>query len=154
MHMTAHDEHDPNFHDGFVGVSRKELEVMSGSELAQWQSTLKLGEPKHVLAEREWQRRMIAHQLQEQYNLDAKLAKAAEDHAVKIARNNRWWSIATAVIGVLGTLAGAVIGRISTGHVDASSTQSASQESAAISLQEASKKTSAAIPRRHQAPSK
>jgi hypothetical protein len=110
MHMTTNDDHDPNFHDGFVGISREDLQAMPDSELAQWQSDLQPDEPKYVLADREWQRRMITHQLQEQYNLDAKLGKAAETHAEKLQRNNRWWSIAVAVIGVIGTLAGTVIG--------------------------------------------
>jgi len=109
MHMTTNDDDNTSFHDSFVGVSREDLQAMPDSELALCQSNLKPGEPKYILVDREWQRRMITHQLQEQYNLDAKLSKAAETHAEKLQKNTRWWSIAVAAIGVIGTLAGTVI---------------------------------------------
>ena len=94
---------------------------MPDSELAQWQSTLKAGEPKHILAEREWQRRMLSHQLEKQYDLDARLAKGAESHAERIVqssqlhaaelnRSNRIWSVWVAVIGIVATLLGAWYG--------------------------------------------
>ena len=84
---------------------------MTESELAQWQSILKIGEPKHILAEREWQRRMISHQLTAQYELDAKLA-AANERAMRFA----------AIIGVMGTLAGAGLGAFATFKTSVSQT--------------------------------
>jgi hypothetical protein len=109
--MSETNEHDPDFHDGYVGISREELEAMPDSELAQWQSNQKKGTPKHTLAEREWRRRMISHQLKEQFNLDAQLAKAAELHAERLSTVNRWWSIAAAIVGVIGALLGTVLGK-------------------------------------------
>ena len=79
--MSASDDHDLNFHDGFVGISREELEAMTDSELSQWQHNHSYQPPRVILAEREWERRIISHQLKEQYNLDARLSKAAEEHA-------------------------------------------------------------------------
>ena len=94
---------DEEFHDGFVGISRAELQAMPDSELAHWQSQCKPGDAKHTLAEREWQRRMISHQLAEQFQLDSKLAAAGE-RAMRFA----------AILGVVGTLAGAAIGAFAT----------------------------------------
>lgn len=87
--MSASDDHDPNFHDGYVGISREELEAMAESELAQWQHNHRNEPPLVILAEREWQRRIISHQLSVQYGLDSRLAKAAEEHGSKIAETNR-----------------------------------------------------------------
>ena len=100
----------------------EDIKCMSDLELAKWQSGWKERMHNDILAEREWQRRMIAHQLQEQYKLDerlseaernhaAALAAAAAEHAASIASNSRWWSLAAAVVGVLGTLMGAWLSR-------------------------------------------
>lgn len=119
--MTATNEHDQDLHDGFVGISREDFEAMPDSELAQWQSNQQRGTPKYTLAEHEWQRRMISHQLKEQYDLDARLAKAVEAHAAALANESRehaerlsrvtgWYTIAAALVGVIGTLSGALLG--------------------------------------------
>lgn len=116
--MSSSDDHDPNFHDGFVGVSREDLEVMPDSELAQWKHNHRNEPPLVTLADREWQRRMISHQLSAQYDLDSRLAKAAEEHSEKIAESNRIhaetlatsnqrWAVVAAIVGVIGTLSGA-----------------------------------------------
>ena len=105
------DEHNEDFHDGFVGVSRVELEVMPDSELAQWQYNHKNDPPLVTLAEREWERRIISHQLTVQYDLDSRLAKAAEAHVERLAESNRWWGFAGALLGVIGTLSGVGLAR-------------------------------------------
>ena len=97
--MTQSDEHDSDFHDGFVGVSSADLEAMGGAELAEWQSGWKVGTAKNILAEREWQRRLTLNLLQEQYKFDKRLADAAE-------RSNRF----TMLCVVAATLVGAIIG--------------------------------------------
>lgn len=99
-------EHDPNqaadaaFDEGFVGVSPSELARMSDAELATLQSGWKPGTDKHILAEKEWQRRTALRQMREQFKLDE-----------RIANGNRWWSIAAAAIGIIGTLVGVVLGK-------------------------------------------
>ena len=87
------------FIEGFVGVSRSELEEMPDVELAQWQAGWKAGTEKHILAEKEWTRRLTMRELREQFKLEE-----------QVARVNRWWSVGAAFIGVVGTLAGAVLG--------------------------------------------
>jgi hypothetical protein len=78
---------------------------------------------KIILAEREWQRRMISHQLKEQFDLSSRLAKAAEEHSAniaeanrkhadQIAKGNRWWGIGLAIVGVIGTLLGVGHGKL------------------------------------------
>jgi hypothetical protein len=89
------------FAEGFAGVSREELEQLSDVELAQFQNGWNPEATRHILASREWDRRLAMRQLQEQFRLDERLAEA-----------NRWWSIWVAIIGVLATLAGAVIGAV------------------------------------------
>jgi hypothetical protein len=91
---------------------------MSDAELATYQSGWKARTQYDILAEREWQRRMVAHELHEQFQLEERLSQANQAHAVALAlsaqahaerlsANTRWWSLAAAVVGVLGTLAGA-----------------------------------------------
>ena len=99
-------EIDPNqteqaaFAEGFAGVSLSELAQMPDVELATWQSGWKPGTDKHILAEKEWQRRIALRELREQFRLEERLANG-----------NRWWSIAAAVIGVIGTLLGVWLGK-------------------------------------------
>ena len=100
--MTS-DEDNSEFDDGFLGISKRELEGMSDAKLAQWQAGWKAGTEKHILAEKEWERRIGIRQLREQFNLDSQLARANE-RAMRFA----------AVIGVLGTLAGAALGMYAT----------------------------------------
>jgi hypothetical protein len=95
-----------------------DLSRMSDAELAVYQAGWKARTHYDILAEREWQRRMVGHELQEQFKLEERLAQANQAHAAEIAKsaqehverlssNTRWWSLAAAVVGVLGTLAGA-----------------------------------------------
>jgi hypothetical protein len=99
-------EHDPNqtedaaFSEGFVGVSLSKLARMPDAELATWQSGWKPGTDKYILAEKEWQRRIALRELREQFKLEERLATS-----------NRWWAMAAAVIGVIGTLAGVGLGK-------------------------------------------
>ena len=72
-----------------------DLENMTDAQLAEWQAGWKEHSGKYILAEREWERRMISHE----FSLQTKLAAA----------NNRWL-IAAAVIGLVGTVAGAIVG--------------------------------------------
>lgn len=88
------------FAEGYAGVSLGELAQMSDVELATWQSGWRPGTDKHILAEKEWQRRIAARELREQFRLEERLANG-----------NRWWSIAAAVIGVVGTLLGVWLGK-------------------------------------------
>lgn len=117
-------ERDPNqseqadFAEGFAGVTLNELSQMPDVELATWQSGWKPGTDKHILAEKEWQRRIALRELREQFRLEERLANG-----------NRWWSIAAAVIGVIGTLLGVWLGKQSEPNRQAA----APQESAAIS---------------------
>ena len=97
--MTQNQTDDEAFSDGFVGVSRDELENMHDTELAEWHAGWKPGTAKHILAEKEWQRRLSLRQLHEQFKLDSRLADA-NIQAMKFA----------AILGVLGALAGAGIG--------------------------------------------
>ena len=87
------------FAEGLVGVSRNELEDMPDVELAIWQAGWETGTGKHILAEKEWTRRLSMRQLREQFRLEEQVAKVG-----------RWWSVGAAVIGVVGTLVGAALG--------------------------------------------
>ena len=89
------------FSDGFVGITREELEAKPDSTLAQRQSVLGRDDAEYILIDREWQRRMIEHQLTAQYKLEDKLAKV-----------NRWWAIGASLIGVAGSLAGVWLGLV------------------------------------------
>ena len=109
--MTDTTDHDPTLHDSYVGTSRAELEAKSESELAQWEYVHRNEPPLVTLADREWQRRIISHQLSVQYDLDSRLAKAAEKHAERISESNRWWGFAGALLGVIGTLSGVGLGK-------------------------------------------
>jgi len=97
---------DPNqteqaaFAEGYAGVSLGELARMPDAELATWQSGWRPGTDKHILAEKEWQRRTAQRELREQFKLEERLANA-----------NRWWAMGVAVIGVIGTLAGVWLGK-------------------------------------------
>ncbi|WCM90637.1 hypothetical protein [Acidovorax sp. NCPPB 3576] len=94
---------DEAFDEGFQGISRSQLEAMNDLALAEWQSGWKPRTAKDILAEKEWQRRMFVRQLQEQFKLDSKLSEAT-NRAMQFA----------AIIGVLGTLAGAGVGAYAT----------------------------------------
>jgi hypothetical protein len=76
---------------------------MNDLALAEWQAGWKPSTAKYILAEKEWQRRLSIRQLQEQYRLDSKLS-AATNRAMQFA----------AILGVLGTLAGAGLGAYAT----------------------------------------
>ena len=75
------------------------LNEMSDSELAKWQSGWRPDTSNYILAEKEWAQRLAIRQLKEQFRLEERLARV-----------NRWWSIGVAVIGVLGVLAGTWFG--------------------------------------------
>ena len=144
--MSASNEHDTDFHDGFVGVSREDFEVMPDSELAQWEHNHRNEPPLVTLAEREWERRIISHQLSVQYDLDSRLAKAAEEHSEKIAESNRIhaetlaksnqrWAFVATIVGVIGTLSGAWLSdRLSSSH-QATSQQAQPQNGTPAALQ-------------------
>ena len=72
-----------------------DLSKMSDGELAKWQAGWQQHTGDYILADREWERRMISHE----FSLQKQLAAA-----------NRKWSVIAAVIGVVGTLAGAWLG--------------------------------------------
>ena len=97
--MPTNAAHDEAMLEGFLGISRKELEAMSDLALAQWQGGWRQGTDRHILAEKEWTRRLASRQLREQFDLEE-----------RIASTNRWWAIAAALVGVLGTLLGAAVG--------------------------------------------
>lgn len=101
--MSAESEADQAFEDGFLGISQERLRAMRDSELIQYQIGNKPGTVQFELAAEERHRRMISHQLEEQFKLDAKLA-AGNERAMIVA----------AVIGVLGALAGAALGMYAT----------------------------------------
>lgn len=106
------------FAEGFAGITLKELSEMPDVELAKWQADWKPGTDKYILAEKEWQRRIAMRELGEQFRLDERLANG-----------NRWWSIAAAGIGVIGTLLGVWLGKQSEPITQAAG----QQESTAIS---------------------
>ena len=91
-----------DFLEGGLGFHPRDLAGMKDIELATWQAKDAEG-VKQILADREWQRRMISHQLTEQFSLDARLA-AGMERAMRFA----------AIIGVVGTLAGAGVGTFAT----------------------------------------
>ena len=99
--MTESSSEQEAFSEGFVGIRRKELEAMPDAELAQWQAGWKSGTEKHILAEKEWARRLAMRQLREQFKLEE-----------KVARVNRWWGVGASLIGVVGALAGVWLGAI------------------------------------------
>jgi len=94
---------EEEFAAGFLGTSRSELEAMNDPQLAQWHAGWKPGTAHHILAEKEWQRRLSTRQLQEQFKLDARLAEAAE-------KSNKF----TMRCVVAATLVGAFIGGAAT----------------------------------------
>ena len=126
--MSSTNDHDQSIHDAYVGISREDLEVMPDSELAQWQHNHINEPPLVMLANREWERRIISHQLSVQYDLDSRLANAAEEHSEKVAESNRThaealaksnqrWAGVAAIVGVIGTLSGAWLSdRLSSSH--------------------------------------
>lgn len=105
---------------------------MTDAELATWQSGWKPGTDKHILAEKEWQRRIAVRQLREQFKLEE-----------RIANGNRWWSIAVAAIGVIGTLSGAWLAdRLSSSH-QATSQQAQTQTASPAASQQTQSSSSA-----------
>ena len=78
---------------------REELDKLSDDDLAHWQHGWNPEAVRHILAQKEWARRLAMRQLHEQFKLDE-----------KVANTNRRWSIGASLLGVVGTLAGAVIG--------------------------------------------
>jgi hypothetical protein len=121
---TEEEDQRKAFGEGFAGATQSELAAMPDAELAQWQAGWKPGTEKHILAEKEWVRRLTTRQLQEQYRYEERLARA-----------NRWWSIGAATLGIVGTLAGAWFGA----HLEGAKTSEHSQSSAVVSPSAASK---------------
>lgn len=105
---------DQDFRDGFSrvqnGVLARELAAMTDDELATWQAGWKQGVANHILAEKEWQRRMLAHE----FGLNRQLA----EYAAK-------WQRFAAYIGVLGTVVGAIVGVVATSYSQPSATSTA-----------------------------
>jgi predicted DNA repair protein MutK len=89
-----------------------DLRPLTDSALAQFQEESERQDNRRrvFLSEREWERRMIEHQLREQFALDERLAAASKRSAQQLAAANHWWALAAAVVGVLGTIAGAWLG--------------------------------------------
>ena len=67
---------------------RENLEGLSDADLAHWQNGWNPEARRHILAQKEWARRLAMSQLQEQFKLEEKVANA-----------NRWWGVWAAVIG-------------------------------------------------------
>jgi hypothetical protein len=89
------DQANRDFNEGYYGTKSKELAEMSDDALAAWQAGWKERTADDILAEREWQRRMLAHE----FGLNR-----------RIANLNAKWAIVVAIVGVCGTLAGAWLG--------------------------------------------
>jgi len=85
--------------EGYVGTSAKKLELMSDEQLAVWQAGWKPTSSSFIMADREWQRRQAFRALTEQFRLEERLATV-----------NRWWGLATAIIGVVGGIVGTLAG--------------------------------------------
>ncbi len=88
-----------HFHEGFLDADAQRLAGMPDAELALWQAGYPRESAQYVLAEREFQRRTIRHQLTEQFHLEERLAQ-----------RNRWWGVVCAFIGVFGALLGVLLG--------------------------------------------
>jgi len=71
--------------DKLSSISNKSLSKMSDADLAFWQSSFDFQDPRYRMAEHEWQRRLIVSQL----------------------KSTRF----AALLGVLGTLLGVVLGK-------------------------------------------
>ena len=112
-----------------------ELEGLSDVDLAHWQNGWNPEAKRHILAQKEWARRLAMHQLQEQFKLEEQVAKA-----------NRWWSIWAAVIGVVGTLAGAVIGAVLQAKLSPSTAQQAPMLQSAPTIQGSQPSATVPIP--------
>lgn len=72
-----------------------DLSKLNDDELATWQASYKQNSALFILGEKEWEKRLISHQ----FSLHSKLA----------ATNNRWM-IASSIIGLVGTILGAILG--------------------------------------------
>ncbi|HEU4852087.1 MAG TPA: hypothetical protein VFT37_08030 [Telluria sp.] len=93
---------DIEFRKGFSGIRNGVLAAglaeMTDDELAAWQAAWRPGVAQYILAEKEWQRRMLAHE----FGLNRRLA----EYAAK-------WQRFAAYIGVAGTVVGAILGLVS-----------------------------------------
>ena len=89
-----------------------DLRSLTDGALAQFQEESQRQDNRRrvILSEREWERRMIEHQLREQFALDERLAAANERSVQQLAAANHWWALAAALVGVVGTVAGAWLG--------------------------------------------
>lgn len=76
------------FLEGFTGVSLDKLVAMSDVELALTQSNARPGTPHYILAEKEWERRL----------------------AIRAAREARLTALQTAMVGIAGSVIGAIAG--------------------------------------------
>lgn len=83
------------------GVLASELAAMTDDELATWQAGWKPGVANDILAEKEWQRRMLSHE----FGLNKQLA----EYAAK-------WQRFSSYIGVFGTVVGAILGVLVAAH--------------------------------------
>jgi hypothetical protein len=73
----------------FTDVDRRELARMADKELAAWQAGFPSDSPQFILAQYEWQRRLIADQIRA---------------TVFSARWQAWFGVFAAIIGALLTL--------------------------------------------------
>lgn len=103
--MRQEDQEELLFRAGFSsvrnGVLATELAAMTDDELASWQAGWKTDTANHILAEKEWQRRMLTHE----FGLNRQLA----EYAAK-------WQRFSAYVGVIGTLVGAALGIAATSY--------------------------------------
>lgn len=74
------------------------INEMTDAQLAEWQSGWKSDTHHYILANREWERRLIAHQAKIQFANDA-----------EIARLTRINTLLAATVGVAGAVIGALV---------------------------------------------
>ena len=104
--MSQNEQEDLAFRAGFSrarnGILATEMAAMTDDELASWQAGWKLETANHILAEKEWQRRMLTHE----FGMNRQLAEYA-------AR----WQRFSAYVGVIGTLIGAISGVVAASYL-------------------------------------
>jgi hypothetical protein len=107
------------FYKALNGKIAEELADMSDDELATWQAGWKPETANYILAEKEWQRRMLAHE----FGLNQRLA----EYAAK-------WQRFSAYIGVIGTIAGAVLGAVGSLYLQAPAKSTATESAPAANV--------------------
>lgn len=104
--MSQNEQEDLAFRAGFSrarnGILATELAAMTDDELASWQVGWTPETANHILAEKEWQRRMLTHE----FGMNRQLAEYA-------AR----WQRFSAFVGVIGTLIGAISGVVAASYL-------------------------------------